>query len=158
MIKEFKDVACFYTGIEGCEVIFSNSAYKNQLGKLTGYSAHSLYPYEITVPMNEDVFYLSIEEFKPVLYSLLDLNEQQAFVLCDFFGEYGDMPGRRQYESYMNSYGQMIVSWGTTTREKWCPANCTNWTPEQLSYLFKQGFDVFNLIKNNQAHDKNKLK
>lgn len=96
------------------------------------------------------------ENWRLLLRRLKDMTEEEMFGLCDDYGEYGDVPGRRNYESYKNQWGEKVVSWGTTLREKWIPIRCEVWTPNQFSFLLSKHFDVFGLIEDGLAIDATK--
>jgi hypothetical protein len=143
-MKNIEDYLHFY--FKGWGTI-TNSKHKVYSGGEWALSATILH----AAMMNELVF-------TPHLRTLSNMTEDEMKTFADFIGEYGDMPGRRTYEIYKNGYGQFVISWGTTIREKYSIENSTHYKPEALKYLLSIGIDMFELIKDGLAIDATKLK
>lgn len=156
MKKNIKEYLHLYLGCEVMGILLDEP----RKGYLTGihgeYGAEIQFFNEDGVNVSEEPEYNEYQQVKPILRPLSDMTEEEAFWLCDYFGGYGDLPGQRKYETYQSAFDKMVVSWGTTMREKWIPADCEVWKPEQTKYLLSKSFDLFDFIKEGLAIDKTK--
>lgn len=105
-------------------------------------------------------FICFIDECTLLLRPLSDMIEEESIALVKLseWEQYGNHPFKREYSCYKNSFGKTVVSWGETAREKNIPANKTHFTPAEFTYLLSIGIDLFQLIENGFALDKNKMK
>lgn len=143
MSKEvkFKDVAHLYLGCDIKCVDAGSSSDNEYFGRVSKLSALLLDKY-------------TNGKWKPLLIPLDKMSEEDAIELCEYYGGYGDLPGKRTYETWLNSFGNIIVSWGKGLREKWSPSDCNVWKPEQILIFLSKGYDIFNLIPSGEAIDK----
>lgn len=144
MKTELKDIISFYIG---CECIYDWGREPNV--ELKG---------KITPKIIESIYYNDgeVRWVKPLLRPLSDMTEEEAIEVTKPIVIYGYTEGR-SYETYRNSFGQIVVSWGISHLERYVPQSEQHYTTEQFIYLIKQGFDIFGLIESNQAVDKTKI-
>lgn len=90
-------------------------------------------------------------DFKPILRPISSMTKEEAIEVTKPVVAYGDIPNRRVYITYKNSFGDIIVSWGEGIREKYSPTKETAFSPQQFHYLLSKHFDLFNLIEDDLA-------
>lgn len=76
--------------------------------------------------------------------SLSDITEEEAIELIKLnaWRRYGGHPQEREYKTYRNSFGQVVVSWGDGLREKNVPATKETFYPNEFEYLQSKGFKL----------------
>jgi hypothetical protein len=87
------------------------------------------------------------------LSSMTDDEAIELVKLNEWIG-YGDHPFEREYETYKNGFGQIVVKWGESPREHNVPVNKTVFTPSEFAWLLSHGFDMYELIKSGEAIEK----
>lgn len=148
---ELKDVLHFYIGCE----LYSEGT-KSPIGTLYGLTNHGK---NIHIKVSGVDYYPQNVGYKPILRPLSDMTEEEAIELVKLseWSQYGTHPLIREYRTFRNSFGQIVVSWGESHREKNVPVDKTVFRPQEFLYLLKQGFDLFSLIESGQAINKTKL-
>ena len=91
------------------------------------------------------------DNIKLYLRPLSDLTEEEAIQLTVYISNYGSHPLEGEYKTFINQFNKIVVSWGDSHKEKYCPENETLFTPLQFEFLIKHGFDIFNHLENNKA-------
>ena len=100
-----------------------------------------------------------VQETHLLLYPLSIMTDEDAISLCIM--QFEIPPPKRNYECYLNSFRNKVVSWGDTHYEKWQAYNKMNmqhYNQNQTVYLLKRSYDIFNLIDKKLALDKSKIK
>jgi hypothetical protein len=106
--------------------------------------------YKIPHPMSEF-------QIMPILRPLSDMTEEEAIELTKPVVMYGWSPNMK-YETYRNSFGKIVVTWGDSHLQKNVPQDATAFVPEQIPYLLEKRFDIFNLFDKGECYyEKNGL-
>lgn len=144
MKKELKDYLHLYLG---CKMILEKS------GRIITLIGLNIDGEGMDINDGEDWRHYSIWPFKPLLRPLDSIKEEQAIELVKIlvWEQYGDHPGTRIYESYKNSFGGIVVSWGESFREKVSISDMSRYSADQIRYLLSRHFDLFGLIESGLA-------
>lgn len=153
---ELKDYLHFYLG---CEVIGNyDGPRKGYLTGITngGTEAEIQFFEEDGINVFEHPEFNTLDEIKPILRPLSDMTEEEAIEVTKPVVVYGDLPNVRKYETWVNPFGKIVVSWGNGLREKYVPQDEKCFTTEQFAFLLKKWFDLFELIDAGLAIDSTK--
>jgi hypothetical protein len=96
--------------------------------------------------------YVSIDDFKLLLTPIAEISESDAIYLARLVAVSKDF---RDIRTWRNRYNDLIVSW---TTDKFNATGEKCYTAQQTFFLLTCGYDLFNLIENNLAIDKTKIK
>jgi hypothetical protein len=91
--------------------------------------------------------------FIPDLRPWSDIKESEAVQITIALGSFPVHLTERM-TTYRNHFNQIVVSWGASHWEKYCPLLTLNnsFTPEQIRIATSYGIDVFHLIEANMAN------
>lgn len=143
MNKQLKEVIHFYIGQEVKCGITSTATLRMERD------------YKNTISVKQ---VLGNDEYKLLLRPLSDMTEEEAIEITKPIAFYGNHTSERIYRTYRNPFGDLIVSWGESLKEKYLPMKETHFNTQQFLYILKHGFDIFNLIPEKLAIDKTKMK
>lgn len=146
-MRELKDYLHLYLG---CECIIENKLKV----VLCGFeqNGHKIYPV-IRLANYSTKMVNDFSLIKLLLKPLSSMTEDEAIEITKPIVIYGDIPNAREYETFKNVFGRIVVSWGKSHYEKYVPADEKTFTSTQFQYLLSKHFDLFGLIESGLAID-----
>lgn len=157
MIMQLRDVIQYYIGQSCVNDFFPEGHEMRDFSwVLTAYDRSSRKPYKL----ENEADYTWTADIKPILRRLSDMEEEEAKELVMLRADhlYGPHPTGRTYETYFNTFGQIVVSWGPGFKEKNVPQSKECFYPVEFHYLLQRGFDLWNPIDSGQAVDVKTIK